>query len=277
MPSSTSPMKRSRSNNLYLPGNIDGLSPAATREVQNLYDRVNYLTQEMDRMKSNIPSMMTSLASKQNPSEGIITIPSLRGDGFIRVSQDGVIVSYSSPPTTGDGTFSGFIVGIPKVIRLDTSTVSSAGAGPDVLHTYDLPLGTLANDGDFLDVWYSGATATNNNDKAVQAQFGGVTYESMGAFDIDGQVGWVINVKIVRLSSTSVVASHMMNFNVIAADSAAAVTTFGASGFMISRNSVITGLANLNTTATTMRVRSLGVAAGDVFQNLSIIRVTKMT
>lgn len=163
-----------------------------------------------------------------------------------------------------------------RCIRRDFSTVNSSGAGPDVLHTFTLDTpNRLLTDGDYLDVWYAGKTASNDNDKAVQARFGGVTYETMAAFDLDGTVGWAIAARIMRLTSTSVRVSHMMNFNVIAGDSAAppAMNTFGSGGFILSRNNDITGLSNLGSNSITMDVRSLGVAAADVVQNMSIIEL----
>lgn len=75
--------------NLYVPS-----WPLTHREYQNLVDRVNYLTMEVDRMRGGIPDPG---ARKENPQPGVITIPSPTGDGFIRVNSDGTIVSYTNP------------------------------------------------------------------------------------------------------------------------------------------------------------------------------------
>lgn len=163
----------------------------------------------------------------------------------------------------------------PRCIKRDTATAGNTGVGLDTLHTFSLPANSLQTDGDYLNVWYGGTFTANDNDKRINAAFGGTGYEAGGALDFDGAIGWTINARIIRLSSTSVRVSHIYVVNQIFADSANAVNTFTASGFVVSRNTDITGLADLNSNATTMAV-SAGSAAGaanDVKQNLSIIEL----
>lgn len=164
----------------------------------------------------------------------------------------------------------------PRNIKRDFSTVNSAGVGPDVLHTFTLPAGSLATNGDYLNVWYAGAFAANDRDKFVQAQFDGTSYEAGGVLDIDGATGWIIDVRIARISATSVLVSHNITMNALFADSTNAVNTFGLSGLSFTRNSGAFAVANLNSTGVVMRVRSVvaaGAAAADVFQNMSIIEL----
>ena len=166
----------------------------------------------------------------------------------------------------------------PRCIQRDTSTVNSAGVGPDVLHTYSLPANSLQTDGDYLSVWYGGNFAANDRNKAVNAQFDGQTYEGAGIQDIDSAVGWVLAVRIIRLSSTSVRVSHFLLENALAVDSPGTATSYGTGGQMFCRSNDLAGVANLNSNAITMRVRSVveaGAAAADVVQNLSIIELTQ--
>jgi len=166
----------------------------------------------------------------------------------------------------------------PRCIHRDTSTVNSAGAGPDVLHTFDLPANSLQTDGDYLTVWYAGAFAAVNRDKAVQAQFDGTSYENGGGLDIDGSTGWMLCSRIIRISATSVRTSHLLLDNVLYITAANVASSFNIGAQVITRNSTF-AVANLNSNAITMRVRSVvssGVpAAADVFQNLSIIELTQ--
>jgi hypothetical protein len=161
----------------------------------------------------------------------------------------------------------------PRCIHRNFATTNSAGAGPDVLHTFTVPAGTLVAN-DFLDVWYAGNTATNDNDKAVQAQFDSQTYENGGLFDYDVGVGWAMTVRIGVIDLTHVIVSHILVLNL--AQAGGTVNTFSsgnAGALIISRNTPLT-VANLSSNAVVMRVRSLGVAAADVFQNTSIINHT---
>ena len=164
----------------------------------------------------------------------------------------------------------------PRVIKVDTSTVNSTGAGPDTLHTFSLPANSLATDGDFVEVEYGFLFAANDNDKGIQGTFGGTEYarRGLGATDLDGVVGGVIRATIARLSTTSVIVSSTMVANVLIADSAGAFTgTSGNGGIAFGSCVAITGLSNLTSNATTMSGRSLGVAASDVTQRLSVIKL----
>lgn len=227
-----------------------------------MVDRNNSLSNEVELLRSMIPSGM---AKKEDPVEGVVAIPARTAggiDGQIRVSKDGVIVSYVNPV---ESLF-------PYV---DLTKVSSSGVGPDVLHTFSLPANTLAINGDYIDVWYAGSFAANDRDKGVQAQFDGQSYEGGGIIDLDGAVGWVIFNRTTRITSTAVRISHVYIANAMAVDSAGVATSFTAGGFVVTRNTNLT-VVNLNTSTITMRVRSLveaGAAAEDVFQNQTIIEL----
>ena len=166
----------------------------------------------------------------------------------------------------------------PRCIRRDTSAVGNVGLGLDVLHTFSLPANSLQTDGDYLKVIYGGTFAANDNDKRVRAAFGGTDYETTGAtLDIDGAIGWRISAVIIRLSSTSVRVNSVLSFNTLFGDSAAAMNTFGASGGTFVRSNDITGLANLNSNATTMEGKGETAVNvnNDVIQNLSIIELVQ--
>lgn len=253
------------SPNLYSLGALPGFDPQARRTMQDLVDQLNFLTGEVGRLKErDLVVMPTGAARRESPIEGTITIPYRDAggqDGLLRVSKDGVIVSYVNP---AESIF-------PYV---DTSLVNSSGAGPDILHTYTLPANSLANDGDYLDVWYAGGFAAVNRDKAVQAQFDGTSYENGGVLDIDGSTGWVLFSRIIRTSPVQVRTSHLLLDNVIFVNSANVASSFNIGAQVITRNTLFT-VSNLNTTDIIMRIRSVvtGGAAGDVFQNQSIIEL----
>ena len=168
--------------------------------------------------------------------------------------------------------------GVPVAFPPDTSEVGNVGAGLDLLDSFSLPADSLANDEDFLDVWYGGVFANNANAKLIQAEFGGTAYETGGGLVLTGGasfVGWSLNIRIIRLSSTSVRVSHGYIAHSAFISVANAPNTFGAGSFVVSRSSDITGLANLNSNATDMELFGQGTADDDVVKNLRIIRLTQ--
>jgi len=173
------------------------------------------------------------------------------------------------------GTGKVSIPGYAFTIQVDTSTVGNVGAGLDVLHTFSLPAGSLAADGDIVEATYAGNFTANDTDKRVNAFFGGTAYEASGVLDIDGAIGWRLTSTTVRLSSTSVRVSSLLTLNLLHVDSANAITTFTFSAEVFTRTVDITGLANLNSTATTMEVKGEGAADNDVTQKMSVIRLTQ--
>lgn len=160
----------------------------------------------------------------------------------------------------------------PRCIHRDTTTVGNVGAGSDTLHTFSLPAGSLATDGDYLSVWYGGIFADNSNSKTLLASFGGTGYENGGGLAFDDDIGWTINARIIRLSATTVRVNHFYLANQIFASAANAVNTFSAAGFFVSRTTGIT-VPNLDSNATTMLVQGTGTADNDIVQSMSIIEL----
>lgn len=78
---------------------------------------------------------------------------------------------------------------------------------------------------------------------------------------------------IMTRESAPLLVDSSYSANLIKADSTSAVTTFGAGGFFIGRNTLLTGLSNLGSNAQTMLVQGEGTSNNDVTQNLSIIEL----
>lgn len=243
-------------DNLYTPS-----WPLTYREYQNLVDRVNYLTTEVDRMRGDTPGLMTTRAEKESPIPGIINLPWRDAggqDGAIRVSKDGVIVSYVNPLESP----------FPYV---DVTAAGNIGAGADTLHTYTLDTNILAFNGDMLKIEYIGGFATNDNNKRLEIQFDAQSIFNTGSFDFDGAGAngqWTMSLNIVRVTPTSIRSSIRALLGQVVADGAAAVT--GSNAVHTGRN-VLTTVSNLNTTAVVINVIGEATANDDVTQNLSVI------
>lgn len=245
--------------NLYTPS-LGGMDPQTARVIRDLADRVNYLTTELDAVRGGVPGFMTTRAEKENPQPGIITIPSDGQDGFIRVSKDGVIHSYTNP---GNSIF-------PYV---DISTKGNITTGLDVLHTFTMPAGTLAFDGDALWLRYGGTFATNDNDKRINLFFGGQSVHNTGLFDVD--IGtWSYDMLYVRISPTSIRVPWILGWNFANRDGAG---TLGGN-FILSTETVTVGsIPNMNTNDTVIEVRAEGTATNDIQQTISFINRYKIS
>jgi hypothetical protein len=276
---------------------ITDFVPNTLIKSQEVDDELNQLVKLLSGVSTDKDALL-KFSDGTNPvlrvdqlGAGVIQQWLQNGSVKSRINNNGSFESIAGPalaasqliaaPLTIDGTTdivlkaNGFIVGYPKTIRIDSSTANSSGAGPDVLHTFTLPANILAANDDYLDVYYSGTFAANDNNKAVQARFAGQTYENSGAVDVDGGA-WVMCVKILRLSSTSVrVTSHTTYFG-ISIDSANVLTSFGGTQYIV-RQADLTGLSDLGSNTQVMDVRSLGVAGSDVSQKKSIIAACQMS
>lgn len=215
----------------------------------------------------DIGSNVVTLADVQTLTNKTLTGPAINAP------------TITNPTATG-GTFTGAAVkGYPKTIEVNTAIANSSGAGPDTLHSFSLPANSLAADGDYVEVEYSFVFASNNNDKGVRALFHTTEYVNRGinAQDIDGILGGVIRATIARLSATSVHVSATMSLDLIFADSQATpvVSTSNNGGMFGASSLAIAGLPDLSANALTMAGQSLGVAAGDVSQRLSVIKLVQ--
>lgn len=174
--------------NLYAPS-----WPLTHREYMNLVDRVNYLTTEVDKMRVGMPDPG---ARKENPQPGIITIPFFGGNGFIRVNEDGVISSYSSPAIT-DLDLSLLGVYFTDPVARQTTAVTTE----ETLSSKTMPPGMLANDGDFLFVMSCFSGGANANTKRFRIYFGTTVIYDTGA-QVFNNVSHTVFGYIYRRTST---------------------------------------------------------------------------
>lgn len=160
----------------------------------------------------------------------------------------------------------------PRCIHRNTATIGNVGTGLDSLHSFSLPANSLATNGDYLDIWYGGLLAANDNDKRIVASIDAQNYEDPGAvLDQDGGA-WTLDVRIIRLSATSVRVSSMLN--VAQTYIISGPTIQNETSYRVARNADKT-VANLNSNAVTLLVQGETAVASnnDVVQNLSIIKL----
>jgi hypothetical protein len=222
-------MPRTRSSP-YQPGSIDGLSSSANREVQNIYDRLNYLTQEVQRLGGIDPT--TGMAKAEKPQAGIITIPGEAQDGFIRVNVDGVISSYVNPVASliGLSLFGSYLT--------DVTVYQTGGNTTETNFTVKtLESNLLANDGDFLLLLSRTLYANNGNTKRFRIYFDATPIFDTTAFAFTGIAGGEPQFNIALLQRESSVTLSYIFANLVFTG-AGLVSSFLSQGFINPMNFV---------------------------------------
>lgn len=160
-------------------------------------------------------------------------------------------------------------------VRSDTTATGNVGTGVDTLDTFSLDTpNRLLTNGDYLRIHYAGVFTASANTRRINGTFGGSAYTGMGKVFVAGaNVGWAMNVHIVRISSTSVRVSTVVTFNDVYVDAAATVTTFGNAFFSEATTATLTGLSDLSANATTILLNGEGDANDDVIKQMAIIEV----
>lgn len=165
---------------------------------------------------------------------------------------------------------------LTRRFHTDTSLVGNVGAGLDTLHTFTLPANSLATNGDYLTVHYAGVYAANSaSTKRVVINFGGVVVSAPGLTDITNCT-WNYDIRYVRITSTSVLASITFNWGNISS-SEAAPAVLGPTGSFHACSSASIAVADLVANPQIMSVQGESGAGttDDVVQNLSIIEISQ--
>jgi hypothetical protein len=229
--------------------------------IEDLAARVNYLTTELDRVRGL--TMMSSpgvdAAKRENPQAGIVAIPYRHDggqDGFIRVSKDGVITSYVNPLESD----------FPHV---DIASVGNVTTGLDQLHAYTLKRGTLANNGDYIDIMYGGSYANTEADKQVRMRIDSQLIISFGAVIDLENANFFISYRIIRTSPTQVFwMGTDLHVQLRMADGALITTPSGH--FNVPRVNVAT-VSNMDTTDLVIDLYGEGTNTNDVVKSLFTI------
>lgn len=178
--------------NLYHPGTMPDLNPRTERIVMDLFDRVNYLTTTMGDVQGTLKTISNSDSTKGIP--GLITIPGILGDGFIRVDENGAVIKYASPITTK---------GIFRMLFVDPTDHGNSGVVATTLISINIPAGTLKLTGDFLEYVAEFVLANNGNSKTINYSFGGASLNTNPWTNTVGNVQMVLIGRIYRTSPTT--------------------------------------------------------------------------
>lgn len=262
-------MPRERSNK-YVLGAMPGTDPQTGRVIQDLVDQLNYLNDEVGRLRTLVVDSVKVKAKKESPVAGIITLPGVGGDGFIRVNEDGVIVSYSSA-TSSAGS------GISQTLHVNTTEVTNPTAAASAMHTFTIPAGSFANTNDYMIAQFGGFLAANANNKQVLTLVNNaVIDEWAGISDFDGSSdnNWYITLILIRISSTTLRLLTTDRYGFLRITTSGIQNVFAAGFLDFGRYRTIT-VSDLNTNGLNITIQGQSTVAGEVTQGLSIYQLTK--
>lgn len=171
------------------------------------------------------------------------------------------------------GTGRVVILGYPYTLNVSTSVLGNVGAGLDNLHSYSVPAGSLASNGDYLEVSFGGSFATNDADKRVVVSFGGQTAFDSGLRDLDTGT-WRITLTIVRVSSTTARISGSSALGLIVQGVDGALDTGNSRYYFASFNALVT-VSDMGANALTLLVQGEATNNDDVTQNTSVVKLVQ--
>lgn len=157
--------------------NLPGIDPQVRRVMQDMTDRINFLTGELDRVKGIAMSASPGVdaARKETPGEGIVIIPSPAGDGFIRVNKDGVIVSYTNP-TIVPGMHRNLFLEYTANVTVANTTTETSLLGPGDFGSTKVIDPSIAVVGRTFRLYFSGiASNTGTPSLDMRLKLGGTT------------------------------------------------------------------------------------------------------
>lgn len=158
----------------------------------------------------------------------------------------------------------------PRCIHRNITGTGNVGTGLDSLHSFSLPANSLATNGDWVRFTYSGAFATNDNDKRIRVSIDNQTLEDPGLFDFDAGL-WRVTGEYVRTTATTVRGICLTTFGeALVMDEGVVAGTPDI--IYVVRDTSLT-VANLNSNAVTMLVQAEGTANDDIVQTISVIEL----
>lgn len=175
-------------------------------------------------------------------SDGSITMDAY-GAGFPQFSSVGLISSTKQ---------------VVRLLNINTTSVGNVGAGTDDLISYTLPAGTLAANGDTLEITCWGTYAANANNKTINVSIDAATEYTTGAIAAVG-VSWQVKITYVRLTSTT----QTMSITFISGFSALRAEAETSSGAATMANAIVfkltaAGTADNDIVQTGMLVKYMG-------------------
>ena len=110
----------------------------------------------------------------------------------------------------GDATWATIAASVPSSLSTQYADAGNVGTGEDTLHTYTMPGGTLAANGDMVEIIAMFDTATNSNAKTIKLHFGGTTLVSNSTTLVNNQ-NIYIRALVIRSGAATQVGSAVMH------------------------------------------------------------------
>lgn len=106
----------------------------------------------------------------------------------------------SSRPTT----VAGFVItDTISILNSQFTSVGNVGTGDDTLHTFTVPGGTLATNGQTVTAYAAGTFAATANNKRLRVKWGATTIFDSGALAVTAASSWVLEIRIMRTGAAT--------------------------------------------------------------------------
>ena len=167
-----------------------------------------------------------------------------------------------------------FLVGYPKCIRNARPGVGNVGAGLDTLESFNLPVGNLFTNGDFVDAMYTISVNTNDNDKRAQLTIGGTVVINTTLRDLDER-GAIIHARVSRVSDVAIDVAVATTIGQVGVNSTPALVS--SLGFFADVDYAQVTVADLDTNVLNFLLEAEATANNDLVLFMSQMHVTQMT
>lgn len=167
-----------------------------------------------------------------------------------------------------------YIKNVPKSIFRGGNFVGNNGTGLDTVLTVPFPAKSLKSTDDLFRATIGGGVLSNDDNKRVRLEFGGVVLYESGSLDIDA-FGFFLDLLVVRRSNVLINAILCIAEGQVLSDSTPTLTSTG--GIIATRSNNLSTVNNMDTQNNdlVLLVESSSATNNNVFWNVCNIELTR--
>lgn len=214
---------------------------------------------------------LATLTGSETLTNKVLTSPTINTPTITDLVATGTTVIKSN----------GYIVGYPRTIAADFSSVGNVGGGTDTLRSITIPANTLAANGDWLEVDAGGRFANTTADKqlAISVAGSGVmdtlgTTQDLG--NTGANYGWNTRIIVGRVSSTSIQVIGRTGTGFILVPAAGTTISSAPGGYEYEIRALTVSVSDLAANSFTILITGLATNNDDITCTVSVVRVTQM-
>lgn len=159
-----------------------------------------------------------------------------------------------------------------RILTVNGNFTLVSGADLQVMHSFTLPAGTLAKNGDSLKVQYGGGAQISTSQKRLVVDISGVTLYDSGLVDLGGNGndwrGFCIHAMYLRMSPTYLLCSFQLIINTTEIDFQNAIISPLNEGGIITAYSNPLNVPNMDTNDLVLSVQGASADGGASFYQI---------